>query len=94
MKAVTANLLADGAVVYLGLDDQWTADLRAARRLAPGEAESALEAAKSRRTQIAGAYLIEVAESGAPAGREALRETIRSLGPTVRADLGRLVGAR
>lgn len=94
MKAVTANLLADGAVVYLSSDNQWTADLRAARRILPAEADSALAAARARRTEIASAYLIDIAETGAPAGREALRETIRSRGPTVRADLNRIAETR
>jgi hypothetical protein len=37
---------------------------------------------------IASAYLIE-AEAAGPVGREALRETIRRNGPTVRRDLGK-----
>lgn len=89
MKAVTANLLADGAAVYLGTDDLWTTAVTEARRFSAAESEAALAVAKSRRTEIAGAYLIEVSETGAPAGRETLRETIRSVGPTVRPDLNR-----
>lgn len=94
MKAITANLLSDGSVVYLGHDNQWTVDIGSARRIAPPDAEAALNEARTRRTEIAAAYLIDIAETGAPAGREALREIIRSRGPTVRPDLGRQREAR
>ena len=89
MKAVTANRLADGVVVYLADDGSWAEDISAARAFADDAAGAALEAARRRATEIAAAYLIDVAEGGRPAGREALRETIRSSGPTVRRDLGK-----
>ena len=88
MKAITANRLSDGAVVYLGDDDQWTAEIARAARFADEDAGAALAAAQSRKTEIADAYLIAVSEDGALAGRERLRETIRTAGPTVRVDLG------
>ncbi len=88
MKAVTANRLDDGAVVYLGDDDSWTPTLAAAARFENDEAKSVLAAALSRVKEISDAYLIDVDENGAPAGRETLRETIRKSGPTVRTDLG------
>jgi hypothetical protein len=94
MKAVTANRLADGTVVYLDVDGQWTPDIAAARRLTAAETEPTLAAARARSEDIASAYLIEVSDGGAPSGRETLRETIRSLGPTVRRDLGRQAEAR
>ncbi len=94
MKVVTANLLGDGAVVYLGDNDHWTSDIRCAARFSDENAKPALEAAQSRVTQIADAYLIEVDEHGAPAGRETIRETIRKSGPTVRTDLGYQAGAQ
>lgn len=93
MKAVTANRLDDGAVVYLSADGSWTADVAAAARFADADAAAALEAAQARATEIADAYLFEVDESGALAGRETLRETIRKSGPTVRRDLGYQAGA-
>ena len=92
MKAITANRLSDGAVVYLGDDDQWTAAVARAARFADEDAEAALAAAQSRKTEIADAYLITVSEDGALAGRERLRETIRTAGPTVRVDLGYQAG--
>lgn len=88
MKAVTANRLDDGAVVYLADDDGWTSDLAKAARFEDDDAKAVLAAAEQRAGEIAGAYLIEVSEKGAPSGREALRETIRKDGPTVRLDLG------
>ena len=88
MKAITGNLLRNGRVVYLTLDGTWTDHLAKAHTFADDDAEGALESAKQRVIEIAGAYLIEV-NAGAAAGREALRETIRSAGPTVRRDLGK-----
>jgi hypothetical protein len=88
MKAVTGNRLADGRVVYLAPDDLWTECLTAAAQFAADEAADVLAAAQSRVTEVADAYLIDV-EAGAAAGREKLRETIRSIGPTVRPDLAR-----
>jgi hypothetical protein len=92
MKAVTGNRLTDGAVVYLTDNDEWVSDLAAAARFAAADAEPVLAAAKARITEIASAYLIDVDETAAPAGRTALRETIRKLGPTVRKDLGYQAG--
>lgn len=88
MKAVTGNRLSDGAVVYLNDNDQWTTRIADAARFEDEDTAAVLEAALSRTGEIADAYVIEVTENAAPAGREALRETIRTAGPTVRRDLG------
>ena len=88
MKAVTANRLTDGAVVYLDDDNQWTHDIAAAAQFSGDGAETALASAQARIGEIADAYLIDVGEDAAPTGRAALRETIRKAGPTVRLDLG------
>lgn len=89
MKALTANRLRDGRVVYLGTDDCWTERLAEAARFEDSEAAAvAVAAASARAGEIAAAYLIEI-EAGAPAGRDALRENIRLRGPTVRPDLNR-----
>ena len=89
MKAITGNRLADGGVVYLAPNGSWTEDLGAAEGFGPDKIEAALEGARRRKTEIAAAYAIEVSAEGAPAGREAFRERIRRIGPTVRPDLGR-----
>ncbi|MBB5517250.1 DUF2849 domain-containing protein [Amphiplicatus metriothermophilus] len=89
MKAITGNRLTDGVVVYLAPDGTWTERLEKARLFEKEEAEAALEAARRRVTEIASVYLIEAEPGGKAAGREALRETIRNAGPTVRPDLGK-----
>ncbi|MEO1014702.1 MAG: DUF2849 domain-containing protein [Pseudomonadota bacterium] len=89
MKAVTANLLTDGRVVYLRADGEFVDRLEDATRFEAEAAKSALEGALARKTEFAGAYLIDVTEDGAPAGREAWKESIRNAGPTVRPDLGK-----
>ena len=88
MKAITANRLSDGLVVYLDGNDQWTEKQSDAARIDNDESVAALAAAQSRVGEIADAYLIDVNETGAPDGRAKIRETIRKSGPTVRADLG------
>lgn len=88
MKIITGNRLLDGAVVYLGDDAAWTDDISRAQRLEQN-ADAALASARTRVTEIAGAYLIEISADGAPTGRETVRETIRLNGPTVRPDVGR-----
>lgn len=93
MKAVTGNRLSDGAVVYLNDNDQWTTRIARAAQFKPDDADAVLDAARTRTAEIADAYLIEVSEDTVPAGREALRETIRTAGPTVRRDLGYQAGA-
>jgi hypothetical protein len=82
VKVLTANRLADGAVVYLGEDGRWTHKLQAALRLGPEDAETALAQAQAKPGLFVGPYLIEANEGGA-VGRERLRETIRAGGPTV-----------
>lgn len=89
MKAVTAHLLRDGRVVYLGTDDRWVDRLDDASRLDPAIADAVLANALARATEIAGVYLIDIDPTGLPAGRDAIKERIRSAGPTVRPDLGK-----
>jgi hypothetical protein len=93
MKAVTANRLDDGAVVYLGDDNRWASDIGAAARFTDDDSKAVLAAAQARVKEIADAYLVDVDDDGALVGRETLRESIRKAGPTVRADLGYQAGA-
>ncbi|MDZ7629602.1 MAG: DUF2849 domain-containing protein [Parvularculaceae bacterium] len=88
MKAVTANRLADGAVVWLGPGGALVDRFDAAILLEGAAADAALAAVAAQTTIVASAYLIDADASG-PTGREALRETIRRNGPTVRRDLGK-----
>lgn len=93
MKAVTANRLCDGAVVWLGHDGALVDRFEAAALFEGDAAEAALASVAAQATLIASAYLIDADASG-PIGREALREAIRRNGPTVRRDLGKQAEAR
>ena len=90
-KVVTANSLHLGLVVYRCADGTWTEDLAAALRLEGEDALDALAAAKREETLIVGPYLMDGTDGRetAPAGRGALRESIRLAGPTTRPDHGR-----
>lgn len=88
MKAVTANRLSDGAVVYAGSNGALVERFEHAQLFENADAEAALAGVLAQKKAIAAAYLIEAAEAG-PVGREVLRETIRKNGPTVRRDLGK-----
>jgi hypothetical protein len=81
MKAVTANRLTDGRVVYLTADRRWTADIAAAAALDGEAADAALEAGLRDVLTVVGPYLIDI-EGGAPAGAKRVREAIRLTGPT------------
>ncbi len=78
----------DGAVIFLNDDDQWTVRIEKAALFDKDKGEAVLEAMGSRANEYADLYLIDVGEEGLPAGRERLRETIRTLGPSIRTDLG------
>ena len=89
MKALTVQMLRDGRVAYLGPGGEWRPSLKDAALLTEADAEAALSAARARATEIADAYLIDVAEdNGAargPIGRSRLREQVRASGPTIKA---------
>ncbi len=89
MKVITGNALDDGRVIYLGVDGQWKDYIEDAHLIADEEGEAELANAQKRMTQVADLYLIEVTQDKKTAGREALREAIRSAGPTMRTDLGK-----
>ncbi len=93
MKAVTANRLSDGAVLWLTREGSLAESFDAAALYTDEEAPAALARVAAQETLVANAYLIDADENG-PAGREALRETIRRDGPTVRRDLGKQAEAR
>ncbi|GAB4535294.1 MAG: hypothetical protein Tsb0010_15240 [Parvularculaceae bacterium] len=88
-RAVTAQNLRTGAVVYRAADGSWTDRLMEAARYDPGSAEleSSLQAARD--AEVVNAYVIDLAEGAqnAPAGRGRLREWIRASGPSF--DCGR-----
>jgi len=91
-RILTANDLLEGDVVFLG-HGGWVRDHRAARVARNAEEAAAIEAlgAEARAArQIIDPYLIEVSleADGTPAPLR-YRERLRTLGPTVRPDLGK-----
>lgn len=82
MKIVTANRLSDGRVIYVGADRQPVEALADAVVLEEAEAELALAGAAAQPAIYVNPYLVEVT-GHTPSGRDRLKETIRSAGPTV-----------
>lgn len=84
MKALTANRLTDGKVVYRTADGVWSIDPGRAERLTGDTEEAALHAASRDGLTVVGPYLIEIeaGEGFTPGGRKHVRETIRLSGPT------------
>ncbi len=83
MKILTANRLADGAVVWRAADGAWSPLFEAAVRFSDEDAAEALAEAIARPTLLVGPYLIDADEAGGVIPRERLRETIRAGGPSV-----------
>lgn len=85
MKIITANSLLTGAPLYWAGAGRWSADPAEALAIAPADANTALAEAAALSGIAVNAYLVAIEQHGAPVKREALRETIRAHGPTVRA---------
>ena len=81
-QVVTANRLADGVVVFLGLRG-WVEELDKASVASTAEAVN----------EVVDAYLIEVAAEHGRLQPTALRERLRARGPSVRLDLGKQAAA-
>ena len=94
-KAITANRLWDGAVVYLADGGTWRETLDGCRLAASDEECKAMEAVARWAAQtniVVAPYVIELDANAAAAPQPLrLRESIRAIGPTVRADLGRAI---
>ncbi|MFO1046580.1 MAG: DUF2849 domain-containing protein [Geminicoccaceae bacterium] len=94
-QVVTANRLADGVVVFLGLRG-WVEELDKASVASTAEAVNALDALGRQGVavnEVVDAYLIEVATEHGRLQPTALRERLRTLGPSVRPDLGKQAAA-
>lgn len=90
LKAITANRLRDGAVVWLGQSGDWTERLSGAALFEGPAADAALSsAAQAERDNIVVAiYAVDLEiRDGAPVPLRT-RERLRALGPSVRPDLG------
>ncbi|MHC5654706.1 DUF2849 domain-containing protein [Stappia sp. ICDLI1TA098] len=93
MKALTANRLIDGEVVWLGRSGSWVETLDLCRLLETTDAEADAEAFAARAVaerEVVEPYLIDLArkEDGSLSPVR-LRERIRATGPTSRRDLGK-----
>ena len=92
MKALTANRLIDGEVVWLGRAGQWVETLDVARLLENAEAIAEAEAlgieAVAQRL-IVEPYLIDLRREDNEIVPVRFRERIRAKGPTTRLDLGK-----
>lgn len=86
MKIITANSLLTGAPLYWADAGRWSTELRDALPIPPAEAEAALQQAAAQSEIAVNAYLVAIEGRGAPVKREALRESIRAHGPTIRPD--------
>jgi hypothetical protein len=82
MKIVTANRLSDGRVIYVGEDALPVEALAQAALFEGDAADAALIAAAAQPATWVNPYLVEVT-GHTPSGRDRLKETIRSAGPTV-----------
>jgi hypothetical protein len=85
-KAVTANRLADGAVVFRCPDGVWSPALPDAEVASDAPAADALLAAAradADRALVVEPYLIDLAEADGGFVPLALRERIRAAGPTI-----------
>ncbi|HVY02347.1 MAG TPA: DUF2849 domain-containing protein [Caulobacterales bacterium] len=91
MKVVTGNRLADGRPVYRTEDGGWTEAIRDAAIFDDEAATDALADATQEETSVVGPYIMTIDAPGAPAAREAVRENIRKLGPSVHPELARKV---
>ncbi len=89
MKALTANRLIDGEVVFW-TGQAWSERFAQARLFDDNAAAESAEAqAKSQITQLVDAYLIEVAAVDGGAAPVSYRERVRAMGPTNKLDHGK-----
>ena len=92
VKALTANLLQEGDVVFWGAGGWREQFADAALMTDAATADAALDAAKAQTTLVVEPYLIDVRinEDGLPAPIS-FRERVRALGPTIHPDMGKQV---
>ena len=91
-QVLTANRLRDGEVVFLTRSGQWSLTIDEAAIALEPEAAKALEAHGARAVKdniITGPYLFDAERRDGRVRALHIRERIRTLGPSVRADLGK-----
>lgn len=90
MKALTANRLDDGEVIFLGRGGRWVERFAEAALFDDDDAAMAAEAhAKTQGTLAVDPYLIEVARAEGGLAPVSYRERLRALGPTNHHDHGK-----
>lgn len=83
MKAITANRLTDGKVVYWTEQGEWSEQLDDAARLTADTETELFERANGDQLIVVGPYLMDLDDDGVgPGGRKHVRETIRQSGPS------------
>lgn len=100
LKAITANRLRDGVVVFLGAgsapDFAWVESFADAALIPATDADALLAVAKDKaeREQFAvDIYAFEIEDENGVTVPSKMRERIRALGPSVRLDLGKQAAA-
>ncbi len=91
-KALTGNRLVDGEVVYLTRAGAWSELIDDAVVALEPQSEAALERRGDEAVaanQVTEAYLFDVERKDGRVRARHIRERIRTLGPTVRGDLGK-----
>jgi hypothetical protein len=91
-QIVTANRLRDGIAVFLTRAGQWSERIDDAALALEPQAAAALEARArqdEKATLVTGSYLIDADRRDGRVRASHIRERMRSLGPTVRLDLGK-----
>ena len=91
-QVMTANRLRDGDVVFLTRSGVWSEKVVDAVWAPEPQAVAALEARAAedvKATLVTGQYLFEATRVGGKIRADHMRERIRTLGPTIRTDLGK-----
>jgi hypothetical protein len=91
-QVMTANRLRDGDVVFLTRSGVWSEKVDDAVLAQEPQAVAALEARAEedvRANLVTGQYLFEATRVGGKIRADHMRERIRTLGPTIRTDLGK-----
>jgi Protein of unknown function (DUF2849) len=91
-QVMTANRLRDGEVVFLTRSGEWNERIDEAVLALEPQAQKALEARAAedvKSTLVTGPYLFDAERINGRIRALHMRERVRTLGPTVRRDLGK-----
>ena len=91
-QVLTANRLGDGIAVFLTRAGEWSETIDGAALALEPQAAAALEARAKEAEKanlVTGSYLIDAERRDGHVRAAHIRERMRSLGPTVRLDLGK-----